>query len=221
MIYREQFHQELSELKLTVQTMANKTSDLFQLAIDAFIENDLESAKSVLDRDEEINEMEKLINDKVSSLIAKQQPVASDLRSLVVAMKISSDLERMGDHAVNICKSTIRINSHERKDSEKVLQNIDSMKELALDMLGASMSAYRNEDIKEAKKLMELDEDVDEIHQDNYLRISKEFISNPDKKQVEHLLEYAFISRYIERFGDHVKNIGEEVFYLVKGETME
>lgn len=217
MLYRGQFQTDLDELQKSVLAMATSVSKLFQDSIEALHEQDKFRVETIINHDKKINEMEYAVIQKVNKLIAQQQPVASDLRRIIIAMKMANDLERMGDHGVNICKSILRM-KHEPPNQVK--SNINIMSDLAIKMLNISMASYENEDVRLAKQLKEMDEELDVLHRDNYMRISENIAQNKECS-LETMMEFAFISRYIERFADHVTNIGENVFYLVKGERFD
>jgi phosphate transport system protein len=156
--------------------------------------------------------LEEEINDRVILIIAKQSPVATDLRRLVVLIKIASDLERIGDYAVNIAKETIRIGKEELVTP---IELIKQMRLLATAMLRQVIEAFIEEDVVKGKEIAELDDQVDELYGEAIRKLMLTGAQNPDK--LSQITQLAFISRYMERSADHATNIAEQLFYLVRG----
>src|SRR5699024_2212796 len=144
------------------------------------------------------------------------QPVATDLRRLIVAIRISADLERMADNAKNIAKSTI----HLGRDHGLIIdESIKEMKDIAINMIDLAIKAYENEDISLARKLAEMDDLLDNMYGTMLRELLEETATNPQK--IQHLMQMAFCGRYVERIGDHTTNMGEDVLYLVKGKATD
>ncbi|MDL4841540.1 phosphate signaling complex protein PhoU [Aquibacillus rhizosphaerae] len=216
MVAREQFQIELDKVKAMIIELARGTESLLRDAVKALYTADIELAKQVIAYDKELDKRDFEINEAAVLLIAKQQPVASDLRRLIVAIRISSDLERMGDNAKNIAKSTIHLGE---KHGIQIHGAIEDMKDIAIRMIDLSVKAYENEDITLARKLAELDDLVDGMYSTVLRELLEETATNPEK--IQHIMQMAFSGRYIERFGDHATNIGENIMYLVKGESFD
>jgi phosphate transport system protein len=216
MVGRELFQVEIQKVKEKIMELAEGTEKLLNQAVDAIYNSDIELAKQVIDYDKELDRKDKEINEAAILLIAKQQPVASDLRKLIVAIRISSDLERMADNAKNIAKSTIHLGENHGIEIHKSLKD---MKEIAVKMIDVSIKAYENEDITLARKLSELDDVIDGMYSTMLRELLEETATNPQK--IQHIMQMAFSGRYVERFGDHATNIGENIMYLVKGESCD
>lgn len=216
MSMRIQFEEELAALKESVYDLALSAKEALDKSIHILYRGNVSEAKQLIENDKFIDEKEELINDQVILLIAKQQPVAKDLRRLIISLKISTDLERMADHATNISKATIHLGEDH---GIKVNPELREMSILAMDMVDLALKAFENEDISLANKLGEMDDMID----DKYGTLVKEMLEltavNPE--QIQHILQMAYIARYIERFADHITNIGESIFYLVKGKTYD
>ncbi|KGP72972.1 phosphate signaling complex protein PhoU [Pontibacillus yanchengensis] len=216
MALRGQFHDELDRLKFRIKKLAVSSVDAFDQSITALYEHDVEKAKQIINDDSKIDKEELEINESAILLIAKQQPVATDLRRLIVAIKASSDLERMADHATNIAKSTIHLG--ENHDVE-IHPKLKEMASVAKEMVEIATKAFEQENVSLARKLAEMDDQIDEM----YGQVTKEMLemtaNNPQK--IQHIMQMAFVGRYIERFADHITNIGENIFYIVKGETFD
>jgi phosphate transport system protein len=175
-------------------------------------EGDLELARQVITSDAAINSREEMIVEIGTNLIATQQPVAKDLRRIIIAFRMASDLERMADLAVDIAKVTLRIGD---EPLIKPLLDIPRMAEIVQLMTHESIDAYVNENVELAYKMAKMDDDVDQLHS----QIMRElFVFMVDKpKTVNQSMLLCFVSRYLERMADHATNIGESVVYLVKG----
>jgi phosphate transport system protein len=212
MVVRENFQLQLEEMKNAIIQISKLTEEALLESVEALKNQDLDKALEVIENDNRINVLEDEINDMAILLIAKQAPVASDLRRIIAAIKISSDIERMADFAVNIAKSTIRIG---KQELIKPLEELPKMAHHAIKMLTAATKAYVEEDVALAKELADMDDYVDET----YGKIIKELLElmtkNPDHlSQISQLL---FVCRYIERTADHATNIAESIIFLVKG----
>ncbi|MEI4800281.1 phosphate signaling complex protein PhoU [Bacillus sp. NPDC077411] len=209
---REQFQYDLQTLQQKVIELGELAKQALEIAMEGLRTRDVEKAIEVIDGDYRMDNLEEEVNDFALMLITKQQPVASDLRRIFVSIKTATDLERIADHAVNIAKATIRLGEKEIPVS---LQNLESMFKISIDMLQNVIQAYREENLTYAKKIAEMDDEVDEL----YGKAIREFISSiPNKPEaIGQITQLSFIARYIERVADHGTNIAENVFYLVKG----
>ncbi|MRH43118.1 phosphate signaling complex protein PhoU [Aquibacillus halophilus] len=214
MAARGQFQVELDKIKILIIELAHGAEKSLSQAVEALYNSDLELAKEVIAYDKLLDKKDLEINETAILLIAKQQPVASDLRRLIVAIRISSDLERMADNAKNIAKSTIHLG---KDHGIKIHSELKDMRDIALKMIDLSIKAYENEDITLARKLAELDDLVDGMYSKILTELLEETATDPQK--IQHIMQMAFSGRYIERFGDHATNIGENIMYLVKGES--
>ncbi len=212
MMVREQFHYDLKTLQQKVMKLGELAGGALLLSMESLQKRDVEKALEVIDNDYRMDHLEEEINDFALMLITKQQPVASDLRKVFISIKTATDLERIADHAVNIAKATIRLGE---KEVSVQLHNIEEMFSIAHEMLRLSLEAYQKENLTYAKQIAEMDDSVDEI----YGKAIREFISTiPEQPEaITQITQLSFIARYIERIADHITNIAENVFYLVKG----
>ncbi|MFV8828791.1 phosphate signaling complex protein PhoU [Alkalihalobacterium sp. APHAB7] len=215
MIIRGSFESELKDIKSKILEMGQVVEMALQYSLDSFKNNDQEGMAAVIQNDQKINQFELQINESVTLLIAKQQPVASDLRKLIVSLKISSDLERIGDLAVDIAKVGKRV-----KPSELDIyrDHLIAISERATEMLSSALAAYYHSDVLKAQKIAILDDTVDKMY--------AEFIQNLFKIQdsqnhVETLINLAFIGRYIERIADYATNLAECIVYEVNGQYFD
>lgn len=210
---RGQFQCELQEINSDIIKLANSTGQALREAIDALYNQDIVLARQVITNDRKTDRRELYINDKAILLIAKQQPVATDLRRLIIALKVATDIERMGDNAKNIAISTI----HLGVNANEIPNGLKTMRDLALDMLHTAIHAFQYDDISIAGKLSKMDDQVDQLYKITIRELLGETVTSPDK--IQYIMQIAFCARYIERFADHITNIGESILYLVKGEN--
>ncbi|QDP40615.1 phosphate signaling complex protein PhoU [Radiobacillus deserti] len=215
MVAREQFEVELKNIETTIIELAKEAGQALEDAVHALFTQDLELANKIIERDEVLDKKELQINEEAILLIAKEQPVARDLRRLIVAIKISSDLERMGDNATNIAKATLHLGKHDLV----VHSSLKDMKDIAIKMIDLSTKAFEMQDITLARKLSEMDDLVDSMYGDVVREMLEQTATNPQK--IQHVMQMAFSARFIERFADHTTNIGESILYLVKGESFD
>ncbi|WP_164668604.1 phosphate signaling complex protein PhoU [Virgibacillus doumboii] len=214
MVAREQFETDLEEIKEVIVELAKNTERALLQAIDALFNQDIALANNIIDMDTNIDKQELDINNQTILLIAKQQPVATDLRRLIVALRIATDLERMGDNAKNIAKSTIHLGEDHRLTIHPAIKE---MRDLAVEMVHTAIKAFKYEDISIAGKLSEMDDEMDKLYEEIVKEMLMETATNPEK--VQYVMQMAFSARYIERFADHITNIGESILFLVKGES--
>ncbi|ANU12926.1 Phosphate transport system regulatory protein PhoU [Planococcus halocryophilus Or1] len=212
MSLREKFEFELNSAQEELITLSTMAVNALNKSMEALVTQDVDAALEVIEDDQGINQLEEFINDRVILLIAKQSPVATDLRRLIVTIKVASDMERVGDYAVNIAKETIRIGNQELLPQ---IEQIQQMQKLAVAMLHQVIEAFVEEDIVKAKEIAELDDQVDDLYGDVIRKLIQAGGENPDK--LGQITQLAFISRYMERSADHATNIAEQLFYLVRG----
>lgn len=216
MVGREKFDEELQKVQNLMIELSNMAINTLNDSIDHLLTNNIEGALTVINNDIHINHMEEEINDRVILLIAKQQPVATDLRRLMVVVKAASDMERIGDYAVNIAKETIRIGKDEHIASIHLL---DEMRVKTIAMLKQILDAFLNEDIEEARKIAKLDDEVDELYGHAIKTLLSVAVEHP--AQLSQVMQLSFVCRYLERSADHATNMAERVLYLLKGKHYE
>ncbi|MDA8227381.1 MAG: phosphate signaling complex protein PhoU [Desulfitobacterium hafniense] len=213
---RQIFDKALEELQQEILRMGSLVEQAIHEAVQSMAQQDVALAEKVMAADNFIDQLELDIEDKCTKLIATQQPMARDLRKIGTGIRIITDLERMGDHAFDIAKTTLRLAND---PLIKPLIDIPRMAGLAQKMVKDSLDSYVHLDVELARKMCADDDKVDEI----YSYIFDELIGIMEKDpstvyQATHLL---FVARYIERIADHATNIGEAVIYLVTGVRKE
>ena len=216
MSIRERFEQDLINVQQQFMELCDLSAQALQNAFEAFTKQDIDLALSIIEDDIHINRLEEEINDKVILLIAKQQPVATDLRRLMVLVKAAGDVERIGDYAVNIAKETIRIGQQNYVTS---VEPVEQMFSLVSEMLRHISEAFIEENIGKAKENAEADDQIDELYGNtlkNYMQLTA-----VTPESIAQLTSLSFICMYLERCGDHATNLAEHLIYLVKGQHYE
>jgi phosphate transport system protein len=210
MIRRVEFDEGLNELKTLLLDMGDHVERAIEAAMRALRTVDGEAARKVIGEDPELNRLEERIVDLGTRLIATQQPVARDLRRILVAFRISNDLERMGDLAVDIAKAALRL---EGQELIKPLVDLPKMAEIVQTMTRESIRSFLHENVDLAYKMARDDDTVDAI----YGAVLQElFTLRPaSARDSSQAMLLCFVGRYLERIADHATNIGESVVYLV------
>ena len=216
MVGREKFDADLNLVQTLLLELSNTAIDTLDKSMSFLFEKDIEGALAILDNDEHINRMEEEVNDRVILLIAKQQPVATDLRRLMVLVKIAADMERIGDYACNIAKETIRIGKEEHIEPIGLLEE---MRIKTIKMLRQVLDAFTNENMEEAKNIAKLDDEVDEMYGHIIRTLLNTGVNNP--AELSQVTQLSFVCRYLERSADHATNIAERLLYLLKGKHYE
>ncbi|ALS20885.1 MULTISPECIES: phosphate signaling complex protein PhoU [Paenibacillus] len=213
---RSNFHQAVEELQEDLLKMGGLVENHISLAVEALGARDEQLGRRIIEQDDRIDELMLRIEENCLRLIALQQPMASDLRIIGMALKISTDLERIGDHAVDIAKIAIRMSGDALV---KPLEIIPNMALLAKDMLHESLLAYTERDIHRAAALAEKDDQVDKL----YSSVVDEIIGmmNNDPGRNRQLSQLMMAALYLERVADHTTNIGEGVIYMVTGKRKD
>ncbi|OEF98088.1 phosphate transport system regulatory protein PhoU [Vulcanibacillus modesticaldus] len=213
---RQNFDSLLQKLKEKLLTLSELVEQSLHNSVESLRTLDGELAEEVIAGDNKIDDLEIEIDEDAVRLIATQQPVARDLRKIISAIKIASDLERVADLSVNIAKVTIRLQGQKLV---KPLIDIPKMAENAQKMLRVGIDSYIKEDIALAKQLKDMDDTIDHM----YKSILNELIELmvQDSQIVNQGQQLGFAARYIERIADHITNIGESVIYLVSGKRHE
>jgi phosphate transport system protein len=206
---------ELGQLEKQLLTLTAVVEESVQKAIKALAGHDRELAQQVIANDDSINRLEVDLEEECLKVLALYQPVASDLRMIVAVLKINNDLERIADQAVNICERALAV-----IDSPHLVcpLELDLMAKKVIDMLEKSLDALVNTDPDLARKVLELDDEVDTIHSQNYKAFKDYVRQNPET--VDSVLSYLTVSRHLERVADLATNIAEDVIYLNEGEIV-
>jgi phosphate transport system protein len=211
------FHDELTKLKERLLYMSRRAEDTIDLAVDALMTRDKGKAQAVIDGDVELNRLEVELERRGIELLALQQPMATDLRFIIGAIKIANDLERVGDHAVNIAESCLKLK--EQADFPPMIPEIPEMARRARKMLGDALDAFIRSDGALGRAVCSADDEVDALH-DSVFRIMLTHMME-DPRTITPSLELLLVSRNLERVADLATNIGEDAVYLAEAKLIK
>ncbi len=213
---REAYHKDLHKIREEVLNMGSLVGKAIGDSVLSLKNRDVELAQKVIDMDDEIDAIDHTIEEDCMRLLALQQPMARDLRLIISALKMSIDLERMGDLALEIAVIT-KISAS--VPPVKPLIDIPRMSEICQQMLANTMSAFENKDVELAKAIAKRDDEVDML----FDQVRRELISYmiEDPKKITGAQHLTFVARYLERIGDHITNLCENVVFMVTGERVE
>ena len=210
-IIRQKYEGQLDDLIKELRRLGLRVYSNVNNAIESLSEDDRNFARHVIEKDKEINKFDYDINEQVIMLITKQQPIATDLRMMMAALKISTDFERMGDNAANIAHIRLRV----KITDHYVLTRLKTMGKLALLMLEDLNTAVKSEDLTLIKEIIERDKDIDDLYV-NIVNTTYLIDNDPFVAGQAHLA-----ARNLERVGDHVRNIAESIYYYFTGEHFD
>lgn len=210
------FHEQLQELKTSLLEMAGKVEESIAKSIESFIDRNDQMADVVIAMDHEINDYEILIEEKALKLLALQQPMAIDLRFIMSAIKINNDLERMGDHSVNIARYAKILNN---QPSPRIQNDLPRMAAITMAMVRESINSFVIGDEKAAGEICIRDDEVDAFDD----RLSRNLLAtmHQDKEVITGALHFMLISKNLERIADLSTNIAEEVIFIYKARTIK
>jgi phosphate transport system protein len=208
------FAEELEELKQALLEMGALVESSIHTSVQALGERDDRLARRVVEDESLINRMELDLDARVTRLLALNQPVAGDLRLLVMCLKINTDLERMGDLAVSVAERAISLNKLDTPLGQS-LTDTSRMASLVEDMLHRTLDAFVKRDVDIARTILPADDDVDHLRDSIYKDLMA--MMRRDPATVDAGVHLMFIARNLERIADHATNIAEDVIYLVRG----
>jgi len=209
------FDDELQKLKEKLLRMGSLVEDAVKNSIISLVDRDNTLAELVIDNDRLVNTLDVEIDEESIRLIALRQPMASDLRFITMAMKITTDMERMGDLAVNIAERALELNT------EPVLKpyiDIPKMREIAQGMIRDALDAFVKRDKKLAVDVIRRDDEVDDLKHDVLQELAVYMAKDPTT--VSRAMKVSFVAQYLERIADHATNVAEMVIYLVEGKII-
>ena len=209
------FHEELDALKQTLLAMGGLVEDQIRRAMQALLERDDVIAQEVIDRDRQVNAYDVEVDEQCVNLLALHQPAASDLRFITTAMKIVTDLERIGDQAVNIAQRALELN---REPQLKPYIDLPRMADRAQRMVKESLDAFVAGDTAQARRVCAADAEVDALKEQIFRELLTFMMEDP--RTVSRAIRVILISRFLERVADHATNIAEMVIYLVEGKMV-
>jgi phosphate transport system protein len=211
----KKYEEELRKLRDDILYMGGLVEDQIQKAVKSLVDRDSDLANIIIERDHEVNRMDVEIDELCIRLLALHQPAGRDLRFITTGLKITTDLERIGDIAVNICERTLELNTEPQL---KPYIDIPRMAEIAERMIHESLDAFVREDTDLALKVCMDDEEVDQLNSQIFRETITFMIEDPHT--INRAMKISFISKYLERIADHATNIGEMVVFMVKGKSI-
>jgi len=212
---QRQFEEELEEIKHSILSMAGLVEKCLDDMEEALAKQDNELAETVIEMDEEIDQYEVEIDRQATEFIARHQPAATDLRFVIVAIKLGPELERIADNAVNIAERVLHMSKYPLL---KPLNDLPRMLGLARAMVSDAIAAYVARDAAAAREIILRDDEVDAL----YMQIFRELLSFmiEDPSTISRALDLILVARYVERIADQATNISEEVVYLVEAKPI-
>jgi len=209
------FDNELKELRQNILKLGCMVENAIRDSVKALVERDSELAKEVIQKDHLVNALDVKIDEECVRLIALRQPMASDLRLITTAMKITTDLERMGDLAVNIAERTIELNEEPQL---KPFVNIPRMAEISQSMVRDSLDSFVTGCSRLPYEVIKRDDEVDDLTVRNFEELLSFMIQDP--KNIPLAVKRTYIAKYLERIADHATNICEMIIYMCKGKMI-
>ena len=209
---RQEFDAELGELKKKILTMGGTVEAMVADSLSALVTRDSELAENVQRRDLDVDRLEMESDDLAVRIIALRQPAAKDLRQIVAALKITTDLERMGDLAVNIAERVAELNIEPQL---KPYVDLPRMVQKVRRMLSEALDCFMSGNAERAHEVLAADQEVDELHDQIFRELFTYMLE--DARTISRATRLIFISKYLERIADHATNVAEEVIFAIEG----
>lgn len=214
---RDYFHEELGKAKTLVLKMGDLVYELLSSSIEALTKQNETKASEIAKKEDQLDEMELQVENLCMKLLALQQPIAIDLRNIAATLKISADLERIGDHIHKIALKTIDMAGEPYKIP---LDHITQMSNILLEMTKEVLNAFVNINSEKAKQIIIKDQSVDQQEHKISQAMLKLMTQKTDETTINQAVQFLFISRYLERIGDHLSNVAERIMYIETGEIV-
>ena len=213
----------IDDLRISIKELKSETKEMMELcevaiekSVDSIVNKDLELAREVIKMDDDIDNLRNRIIEKSIELTALKQPMAKDLRNVYALSTIAMELERVGDYSVNIAMETIKIDNEEHITG---MVGIPKMKSVCLNMLNAAKNALDSNETKLAYDAALEDNIVDDLYNDVYVNLLAAM--HKDSNNINQGVKLIFVARYLERIGDHITNVCENIVYAIKGDMTE
>ncbi len=216
MVTRIEFQKEMTLLHQSIIRMGATVENSINEAIAALVDMNAEQAQAVIAQDDVIDEMEREIDRHCVEIIARQQPVASDLRDVTSTLKLITDLERIADHASDISERILELCKHTERVA--VPYDIVTIAHMARNMLHGALDSYVARNESQAESIIVMDDKVDDLYK--RLKAYLVHLMSVDSANVDQLVEMLLICKYVERIADHAQNVAEWVLYYIKGRHM-
>jgi phosphate transport system protein len=213
---RRHFHDELDALQGRLLEMAGLVEEIVGVATEAVLRRDAEVADRVIEADDRVDEIEIEIDERALELLALQQPMAKDLRQIMSTLKVSNDLERVGDHGVNIAKASKRLSA---MSALPEIPEVEEMVQIARGMLSDALAAFVSRNSGTARMVCQRDDKVDNLRRSLFRILVTHMLEDP--RRISPALELLLVSQNVERIADLSTNISEDVVFLVEGRTIK
>jgi phosphate transport system protein len=210
------FDADLQELGRMIAEMGGLAERLIGDSVDALSRQDTMLAQNVIVQDAKIDQLQREIEEKAILTIARRQPMAVDLRDVVGALRVSNDLERIGDLAKNIAKRVMVLN--DEMPLQKVMRGVDHMSELVLAQVKDVLDSFARRDVAKALQVWRGDEEIDAVNNSLFRELLTYMMEDP--RNISVCIHLLFCAKNIERMGDHATNIAETIYYMVEGRTL-
>src|SRR5918999_2290720 len=211
----KRYEEELKKLREEILYMGGMVEDQIHKAIKSLVDRDSNLADVIIGRDHEVNRLDVEIDDQCIKLLALHQPAGRDLRFITTGLKITTDLERIGDMAVNVCERALELNQEAQL---KPYIDIPRMARIAQRMIRESLDAFVREDTELALAVCKSDEEVDQLNSQIFREVITFMIEDPHT--INRAMKISSISKYLERIADHATNIAEMVIFMAKGKSI-
>jgi phosphate transport system protein len=211
----KKYEDDLKKLREEILYMGGLVEDQILKAVKSLVDRDSELANIIIERDHEVNRLDVDIDDLCIRLLALHQPAGRDLRFITTGLKITTDLERIGDMSVNLCERALELN---QEPQLKPYIDIPRMARIAQRMIRESLDAFVREDTDLALKVCKDDEEIDQLNSQIFREVISFMIEDPHT--VSRAMKISSISKYLERMADHATNIAEMVIFMVKGKSI-
>lgn len=213
---RTGFDSALEELNSDLLRMGSIVEKQLHQSVQSLIKQDEELADKVIKNDDLVDDLQKEIENKCIRLIAKEQPLATDLRTIFTTSKIVTDIERMADYAVDIAKIAKKLKNEKYV---KNLVDIPKISQLVIEMIRISLDSYVSKNVDESYKACKMDDEIDKFYKNVFTEML--MIMSNDDSNINQITQLLFVCKYLERVGDHVTNICEWNIYVVTGELKD
>lgn len=207
------FDEDLAELRSLIDSMGTAVLSQVRTASAALQQSDIKLAEQVIQKDHTVDGLLRDIEEKAIRVIAKRQPMADDLRAIIVSIKVASDLERIGDLAKNTAKRCVAL----AEINSRLVEILLPIGQMAEDELRQVLAAFRSNDAKAALSIWERDEELDELYNSAFRELLTYMLENP--RNIGACTHLTFVAKNMERIGDHATNIAENICYLVEGKA--
>ncbi len=215
-VLRHTFEEQLTELQQDILRMSSVVEEMIRLGMHSLAHRDVDEARRAQEMDDIVDELNLKIENNCLHLLALQQPMARDLRVIAAALKIITDVERMGDYSVDIAKMSIRLVNAPVSPSYAKLQR---MSEVVIRMLRETLQAFVSHDLDLIQSMIAGDDEVDRLNREVHAEVLEQIQQNPSTAELG--IGVILMSRFLERIADHCTNVGERVYYMQTGELRE